>query len=313
MIRAFAICAVVFASGFARAETSSDEGAAPQPTVALSSPGPVSACGKTHCPDAAHEAAVAKRLSDEQMLKQKLAELNCLQCEIDRLRRSIGTPQQVLIKVKVLEVSRTKMRQRGIELASFESNTKAPSKNIDQAYTPRKASPKRVNLHVVDDSARFQETLKLLQGNGLTKIVAEPCIVTSMGRPASFQVGEQLPALPGWDQSQGVRELGTKVDVLATEAGENRVRLELRVKVSEADHTHTIVVDGKHVPGIKVRQCDSPIELELGQTGVLSGSIQRRTVVTETDAGQVSEDEEFELLFVVSAEPIRDVVQSLIR
>ena len=51
-------------------------------------------------------------------LDQKLAELKTLQAEIERLRRVAGAaPQNILLRVQIMDISRTKLEQLGYDLS----------------------------------------------------------------------------------------------------------------------------------------------------------------------------------------------------
>ena len=82
------------------------------------------------------------------------------------------------------------------------------------------------------------------------------------------------------------------------------MRLDLRVKISELDESKSIAVDGGKVPAFTVRQCDVPVELEFGQTGILAGLGQRRQETAKTESGVVTRDNDVELLFIVTPEAV---------
>jgi hypothetical protein len=297
MIRALAICAVLVLMNRAAAEDS----VAPAPE-----PDPVSACNSPECdtprqqpPAPICDARCQKKLEKQAQLQQKLAELNCLQTEIDELRRTTGTPQQILIRVQALEVSRTGLRNLG--------------NSSENATTPAQVASLLQNssggFGVIDDGKSFLSFIESLQQKNVARVLAEPTIVAVSGRPAAFNVGGEfpIPAPPGSEQSVEFQSYGTKVDVLAIAQGDNRVRLELRFRVSERDDSRSVEIDGTRVPALNVRQCDSAVELEFGQTGLLTGLVQRRTEVRRTEAGDQNVDHEVELLFVVMPEAVSSI------
>ncbi len=303
MIRAFVICAMLVLMNRAIAEDS----AAPTPE-----PTPVSACNNPECetakqqqPSPRCDSRCQKKIEQQALLQQKIAELNCLQTEIDELRRSTGTPQQVLVRVQALEISRTKLRELGTDL-SLSSDDKTAKK-------PAQASLQLQNSNggfgVVDDGESFLAFIEALQQKNVAKVLAEPSLVVVSGRPAAFNVGGEfpIPSPPGSQQAVDFQPFGTKVDVLAVAQGDNRVRLELRFRVSERDDSRSVEIEGTRVPALHVRQFDSTVELEYGQTGLLTGLVQRRTELRQTEAGNENVDHEVELLFVVTPESVSTV------
>jgi hypothetical protein len=63
-------------------------------------------------------------------------------------------------------------------------------------------------------------------------------------------------------------------------------------------------INGEKVPAIRVRQVDAPIELEFGQTGVLTGLVQQRTEAIQNEAGITENNQEIVLLFLVTPESV---------
>jgi pilus assembly protein CpaC len=308
MNRALAILALLVLMSRAVAEESIE----PTPAAA-----PISACKTPEC-----EAAVAparepncdarcqKKVEQQALLQQKLAELNCLQTEIDELRRATGTPQQILIRVQALEMSRTKLRELGIDFSwrNFNANEKKRAQLVSLPQNSRAVS----ELGVINDSESFLSFIESLERQNVARILAAPTIVAVSGRPAAFNVGGEfpIPAPPDSEQTVEFQSYGTKVDVLATAQGDNRVRLELRVRVSERDDSRSVDIDGTRVPALHVRQCDSAVELNYGQTGMLTGLLQRRTEVRRTEAGDVNVDNEVELLFIVTPEAVSSIASN---
>ena len=281
MIRALAFCAVVSAVSAASAQNAAPLKYAPEagePTVALAEDAPISACGKQECPAPKGETVSDKPIDDHALLRQKLAEMNCLQSEIDALRVATRTPQAVLVKIKVVEVSRTALRNVGIDFDEMISNGQMDKEQLD-----------------------------LLLDNNVAKVLAEPNIATTCGRPASLIVGgeEPMPAAPGSKQAVEFKRFGTEVDLLAIAQGENRIRLEVRARVSEVDSARANEVAGKRVPGFSVRQVDTAFESEIGHTVALSGHVQRRVEARKVSSNKViNVDHDIELLFLVTTEPI---------
>ena len=113
-----------------------------------------------------------------------------------------------------------------------------------------------------------------------------------------------LPARPDSKQAVEFQRYGTQVDVLAVALGNNRVRLDLRLKVSELDNAHSVMIGETRVPALQVRQCDTPIELEFGQTGILTGLVEHRQEAIKSDAGVSTNVNEIELLFMVTPESV---------
>ena len=201
----------------------------------------------------------------------------------------VGGVQQILLNVQIMEVSRTKLRDMGFDFANFNGNDAVVSSISglisSSALNPGVVTPAggatgdTVRFGVIDGSNSFFGFLKLLRQNSLAKILAEPKLVTVSGRPASFNVGGEIPVpVP---QSLGsvtieYKKYGTQVDFLPIVLGNGNIRLEVRPRISELDYTNTVTINGSIIPGLKERTIDTGVEMKAGQTLALAGLVQNR-------------------------------------
>jgi Flp pilus assembly secretin CpaC len=244
---------------------------------------------------------------DVEKLKRKLAELDRLQAEVDKLRVVTKTPAQVLVHVEVLEVSLTKLRKLGIELPAGPGGIIAAPEAIAKLRRPavytHTSEPKAAPIAEDHTSAEF---VALLKRENIGKVLADPSLVALSGRPASFLVGGQIPIpvpAAGGQSTVEYRDFGTQVDVSATTLGNDRVRMEIKPSVSELDDTHAIEVHGVRIPALRVRQCNAGYEAAFDETVVLGGAVQERIESIKTSDGRVEErPHEFATWFVVRAE-----------
>ena len=120
----------------------------------------------------------------------------------------------------------------------------------------------------------------MLQQNNIAKILSEPNIVAVSGRPAQFQVGGETPIIV--PQSLGTSSIeykpfGTQIDFLPIVLGNGNIRLEVRPRISELDNSIGITLQNIQVPGFRVRQVDTAVEMKAGQTFALAGLVEERT------------------------------------
>jgi pilus assembly protein CpaC len=195
-------------------------------------------------------------------------------------RLTVGGVQQIMLKVKVMEVSRTKLRRLGVNWtatngSNFLSQTVG---GVIAASSPTEGST--VTLGLVNNSNSFEAYINALQKHDLIKLLAEPTLVTTSGRPASFNSGGQFPILV--PQSLGTvtvqfREFGTRVDFVPLVLGNGAVRLEVRPAISELDQSRGVIANGTAIPAIRERWLDTAVEMRAGQTMALGGLIYQRT------------------------------------
>ena len=178
--------------------------------------------------------------------------------------------QQVLVEVKVLEISLSKMRELGLEfnwagLGGLVGTTDLGS-GRDRAASV-----------ILDRNDAALQFLSQLQKEGLAKILAEPTLVTMSGRLASFRSGGEFPVPVLQDDGQETaeyREFGTRVDLVPVCLDNGKLRLEIRPVISELDPSRSVTVGNTKVPGLRVRSIDATAELMPGQTLAVTGLAQ---------------------------------------
>ena len=240
----------------------------------------------------------------------------------------VGGVQQVLLKVKVMEVSRPKLRQLGMDWAWFGGGNGSfvvsrPGELISTfssaAQTVTTPNNATAAFGVIGNSGAFFGALDLLEQNQVAKILADPNIVAVSGRPAQFIVGGETPILV--PQSLGTTSIeykafGTQIDFLPIVLGNGNIRLEVRPQVSFLDRAAGITLNSIEVPGFSVRRVDTAVEMQAGQTFALAGLVQEKSntinrglpylkdlpVVGVPFRRMREEVEEVELLIVVTPE-----------
>jgi pilus assembly protein CpaC len=199
---------------------------------------------------------------------------------------TVGGVQQVLLKVKVMEISRTKLRRLGVDWAWFSNSGFAVDRTngLISEFASGAQSIETLGdtftFGIIGNDNAFFGVLDALQEARVAKTLAEPNLVTVSGRPAQFLVGGETPILV--PQSLGTTSIeykpfGTQVDFLPIVLGNGNIRLEVRPRISDLDFNNGIQLNDIVVPGFRVRQVDTASELRAGQTFALAGLVQERT------------------------------------
>jgi pilus assembly protein CpaC len=239
--------------------------------------------------------------------------------------------QQVLLHVKIMEVSRTKLRRLGVDWAYL--NTNVPVQSVagllaatGVTTTLATSGAETFKFGLVANGNPFFAVIEALRQNNLAKVLAEPNLVTVSGRPAFFNSGGEFPILV--PQSLGTvsieyKKFGTQVDFLPIVMRDGHIRLEVRPRVSEVDPARSVTIGGMTVPGLRTREVDTGVDLRAGQTLAIAGLVQTR-LESETrglpwlmDLPYIgvpfrrveSEENEIELLIMVTPELVQGMEQ----
>ena len=192
---------------------------------------------------------------------------------------TVGGVQQVLLHVKVMEVSRTKLRTAGLRLQPRLPPPAAASFRLRRASCRRSGARHRRSTVAFDvnGNSTFFGVLEALRQDNLLKILAEPTLVTVSGRPAFFKVGGEI-RLRRVPQSLGtvsdrVEEIRHPGRLRAHRAGQ-RQDPPGSPPASQRDRPRQSTRRRHDVPALRTRTADTGVELKAGQTLAIAGLVQ---------------------------------------
>ncbi len=213
-----------------------------------------------------------------------------------------GAEKQVLLRVKFAELDRSAASQFAVNLLSTgATNTvgrvttgqfSAPTPTTLQAGGGQTNSTFTIsdalNIFAFRPDLNFGALVQALQQQNLLQILAEPNLVTTNGKEASFLVGGEfpIPVLQGGANSGAVtiqfREFGVRLTFTPTIAANNMIRMYVKPEVSSLDYANALSFNGFTIPALSSRKMETNIELGEGQSFVIAGLIDNR--VTDTIA-----------------------------
>ena len=200
----------------------------------------------------------------------------------------------IMLQTQVMEVSRTKLQQLGIDWSMGFGNdfvTQRASGLIPgvvglipagESIQPfASTGGETFKFGIINNGNAFFGLLQALREKKLAKLMADPTVVAVDGRPASFNSGGEFPILVptglGQPPSVTFKEFGTRLDFVAKVRGDSRIWLEVRPYISEIDPSLTVTINGNTIPGVRHRWVDTAVELRAGQTLALAGLLQMRS------------------------------------
>jgi pilus assembly protein CpaC len=208
---------------------------------------------------------------------------------------NVGGVQQVLLKVRVIEAQRTKIRRFGMNWAfrndnSFVASTPGMLTPLAGIATPFGVAPTigfdatsfsdpTITFGIVGADEAFNGFIEALKQESLLKILAEPELVIMNGRPATLLAGGEFPIIvPAGLGTATIewREFGTRLEAVAIVLDNDTVRLELQAEVSDRDFANAVSLQGTVVPGLTTRRANTQAEMRFGQTLMIAGLISTR-------------------------------------
>ncbi len=136
-----------------------------------------------------------------------------------------------------------------------------------------------LNIFALDPKLNLGAFIKALQNENILEILAEPNLVTSNLKEASFLVGGQfpVPVVQGGATAGAVtiqfKEYGIKLKFTPEITPNNTIKMHLLQDVSTLDYTNAVVLNGFTIPATSNRTTETSVELGEGQSFVVAGLI----------------------------------------
>ncbi|MDM0057528.1 type II and III secretion system protein family protein [Variovorax sp. J22G47] len=243
----------------------------------------------------------------------------------------ITSPQQVMLEVKIAEVSKTLLDRLGSSISA-------------RRFTNGGTNTYTLISSFLSGGGAFAEALRVgkaaisLDGqkdDGLVRVLAEPNIMAISGQQASFLSGGKIFIPVSQTNTSGnnvitleEKEFGIGVKFTPTVLNGGRVNLKMVSEVSDLTQTGSPFTSINGVtsvlPSLTVRRADTTVQLNDGQSFVIAGLIKNN--VTETvkrfpGLGEVPvvgalarstefQNEQTELLFVITPRLVRPLSET---
>jgi pilus assembly protein CpaC len=195
---------------------------------------------------------------------------------------SITAPIQVTLNVRIAQMSRTVVRNLGINWSAI--GNIGSNMQISPALTLGALATGGLTGNTAAKGFGFAGVIDALANDNLAHILAEPNLTVMSGQPASFQVGGEYPIPVG--QTNGTitidfKSYGVLLNFLPTVMSDGRINVHVKPEVSELDKADGIQITAGNstiqVPALTVRRAESTVELGSGQSFALAGLLQQTT------------------------------------
>lgn len=216
----------------------------------------------------------------------------------DRVMNGINVlqPTQVNLRVRIAEVSRTVLKQLGVNWEGFYTGSNigfgiANGRDVSNIIAdPVTQLPVEIFNRPDVGNSLFGEiftggldlnyAIDALDQEGFIKVLAEPNLTALTGQSANFLAGGEFPIpIPSRD-GLGIeyREFGVKLDFTPTVMSTGRISMHVRPEVSDLSSAGAIRVEGISVPSISTRRAETTVELGSGQSFAIAGLIENNVV-----------------------------------
>ncbi len=206
--------------------------------------------------------------------------------------------EQILLMVKFADVDRAAGQQLGVNIFSTGAGHTIGSVGTEQFGAPLNNSSidqggrlanlllqDALNIFAFNQDINIGVTIKALQQKNLLQILAEPNLMASNGKEASFLAGGEFPfpVVQGGANINTVtiqfKEFGVRLNFTPTVTSSGKIRLKVKPEVSALDFNNAVNIGGFLVPALSTRRAETEVELADGQSFAIAGLLDNR--VTE--------------------------------
>ena len=224
---------------------------------------------------------------------------------INNLEVPLPPPErQILLKVKFASVDRSAMSEFGVALMSggaFNTPARISTQQFGGGRISQFSGRIPAELEGTATNFTFQDVLnvfafrpdlnigaliKALKSRGLVQVLAEPNIIATSGKEASFLVGGEfpVPVVQGGATAGAItiqfRQFGIRLDFLPEFTARGSIKMHVEPEVSALDFANAATITGFVIPALATRRVETDVELMPGQSFVIGGLIDNR--MTET-------------------------------
>ncbi len=219
---------------------------------------------------------------------------------VNNLQLVENVQKQILLRVKFAEMDRNIGSQFAVNLLSTGAlNThgivttgqfpsvkprRVPGDGNQQSQTFTLSDA--LNIFAFRPDLNLGAFVAAMQSEGLLQILAEPNLITSNGKEASFLVGGEFPVpiLQGGSNSGAVtvqfKEFGIRLNFTPVLTPKDTIRMYVKPEVSTIDLANSVQFNGFTIPALATRRMETDIELREGQSFVIGGLMDQRAQAT---------------------------------
>jgi pilus assembly protein CpaC len=200
---------------------------------------------------------------------------------------------QVMLKVTVAEVSRSIIKQLGIDLsATLNYGTSVVNFNNTNPFTATGQPLVGGNATTASfgSTPSVKATIRAMETAGVVRTLAEPNLTAISGESATFIAGGEFPIPTGVTcqttaagsvgqcaPSIAFKKFGISLNFTPIVLTEGRISLRVMTEVSEVSLDNAITITGISVPSIKTRRAETTLEIPSGGAMAMAGLIQEQT------------------------------------
>lgn len=199
---------------------------------------------------------------------------------------TVSGEQQVMLKVKILEVSRSALKDLGLETNVQNGSSGNWMGTVASAVGLGLTSPTPLGVFGLNFATGgfgpLQFFARALEEEGILNTLAEPNLTAISGEQAGFLAGGEIPIPTQLDRNGNLvyefRPFGVSLNFRPTVMSPNRISMQMTTEVSSTTFEDNLQLQGINIPSFNVRRAQTTVELPSGGTLMIAGLIQSDSI-----------------------------------
>lgn len=199
---------------------------------------------------------------------------------------SIAGKDQVTLKVRIVEINRTTVKQLGFDnlLSVTNSNGVSYGLSTNTTYGVNNKLLGGGSIGYTDIRAQglsITSKINAFERVGLIRTLAEPNLTSVSGEAAKFLVGGEFPVPEAQDDQGRVtvtfKPFGVGLGFTPTVLSSGRISMKISTEVSELTNVGALQLnDDLTLPGLSVRRAEDTVEMQSGSSMMIAGLLQQK-------------------------------------
>lgn len=197
----------------------------------------------------------------------------------------IGKTKQIKLQARIIELSRTKLKEAGINLLGIGASATAGvfTAGSLSSYTAGRGtftniesvSPYSEAFQLLLGVGDISSVLSILESKGISKTLSNPSVTTEDSKAAKLFVGGSIP-IPVPQTGTNVvtiewKDYGIKLDFVPNVTEKGAIALKVHAEAGDLSEDKGVSIAGTKVPAVTTRSVDSEVTLNEGEDLVIAG------------------------------------------
>jgi len=199
---------------------------------------------------------------------------------------NVSGEQQVMLKVRIVEASRSALKDLGLETDLENARSGNFLAEAATATALGLSSPTQLGVLGLSFSTGSFGPLnflaRALEEEGILNTLAEPNLTAISGEQAGFLAGGEVPIPTQIDRNGNLiyefRPFGVSLNFRPTVMSANRISLQMTTEVSTTTLDENLQLQGINIPSFNIRRAQTTVELPSGGTLMIAGLIQSDSI-----------------------------------